>query len=50
VHYLWLPHVARIYSMYVYGKNETATLSRPQKVALQGVVQAIKQALTKEGR
>jgi hypothetical protein len=46
VHYLWLPHVRRIYLMYVYGKQEAATLTMPQKRALAQVVQAIKTATT----
>lgn len=46
VHYLWLPHVRRIYLLYVYGKQEAAGLSAAQKRALAQVVQAIKAATT----
>lgn len=45
VHYLWLPHRRRIYLMYVYGKDETTTLSAAQKQALHQMVQAIKAAV-----
>ena len=45
VHYLWLPHRQRIYLMYVYSKDETATLSTAQKRSLYQVVQAIKAAV-----
>lgn len=46
VHYLWLPHVRRIYLVYVYGKQEATGLSALQKKALSQVVQAIKAATT----
>jgi|SRR5579859_6254259 hypothetical protein len=31
VHYLWLAHKGRIYLIYVYGKNESTTLTADQK-------------------
>jgi hypothetical protein len=42
VHYLWLPHVERIYLLFVYSKDEGDTLSHEQKKALKSVVEAIK--------
>lgn len=42
VHYLLLPHKRLIYLMYVYGKDETATLNQEQKKLLREVVEAIK--------
>ena len=45
VHYLWLPHRQRVYLVYVYGKDETPTLSTAQKRALYQVVHAIKAAV-----
>src|SRR3972149_1648414 len=46
VHYLLLPHKRLIYLMYVYGKDETATLNQEQKKQLRGVVEAIKREHT----
>lgn len=43
VHYLWLSHRTRIYLIFVYGKNESSTLSAAQKKPLRQVVQQIKQ-------
>jgi hypothetical protein len=42
VHYLWLPHRGRIYLMFVYGKNESSTLTPDQKKTLRTVVAQIK--------
>ena len=42
VHYLFLPDVSRIYLMFVYAKDEMATLTKAQKKQLRAVVQAIK--------
>jgi len=42
VHYLLLPHRKLIYLLFVYGKDEAATLSQEQKQQLRGVVEAIK--------
>lgn len=42
VHYLWLSHRSVIYLMFVYGKDEIATLSADQKRELRQVVEAIK--------
>jgi hypothetical protein len=42
VHYLFLPDVSRIYLMFVYGKDELATLTETQKKQLRSVVEAIK--------
>jgi len=39
---LWLPHVARIYLLFVYSKEEGDTLSSEQKQALKLVVKTIK--------
>lgn len=50
VHYLGLPNRARIYLMYVYGKDETSTLSTARKRALSQVVQAIKAAVRETTR
>ena len=41
-----LPHKRLIYLMYVYGKDETATLNQEQKKQLRGVVEAIKREHT----
>jgi len=43
VHYLWLPHRDVIYLLFVYSKDEDATLGEPQKAALRAVVEGIKQ-------
>jgi hypothetical protein len=42
VHYLWLPHLGRIYLMFVYGKNEATTLTPDQKKTLRKIVAQIK--------
>ena len=42
VHYLWLPHLNRVYLLFVYAKDEADALSGEQKRALKIVVQAIK--------
>jgi hypothetical protein len=42
VHYLYLPHVGRIYLIFIYSKNEDPTLSPDQKRELSGVVASIK--------
>ena len=44
VHYLWLPHVRRIYLLFVYGKDEMTSLSSAQKAALTTITRAIKAA------
>jgi len=49
VHYLWLPGVAVVYLIYVYGKGERSTLSPAQKRQLRTVVQAIKAEWRKRG-
>lgn len=48
VHYLWLPHVRRIYFLFVYGKEQTSALTRGQKQALAAITRAIKAAVGKE--
>ena len=47
-HYLWLPHVERVYLMFVFGKGESDTLSPAQKRGLYQIVQAIKAAVREE--
>ena len=42
VHYLYLPHSALIYLLFVYGKDELITLSAVQKKQLRRVVEAIR--------
>lgn len=49
VHYLWLPHVSRIYLLFVYGKDEAASLSPAQKHALAMITRTIKAAVGREG-
>ena len=49
VHYLWLPHVSRIYLLFVYGKDEASSLSPAQKQALAMITRAIKTAVGTEG-
>lgn len=49
VHYLWLPHVSRIYLLFVYGKDEISSLSAAQKQALTLITRAIKAAVGTEG-
>ena len=44
VHYLWLPRKALVYLLYVYIKDEEATLTSDQKKQLRSVVMAIKRA------
>ena len=44
VHYLWLPHVHRVYLLFVYGKDEMTSLSSAQKAALTTITRAIKAA------
>lgn len=41
-HYLWLPHVSRIYLLFVYGKGEQDSLTPEQKQTLKKVVQKIR--------
>jgi hypothetical protein len=42
VHYLWLRHQGRIYLMFVYGKNESTTLSSDQKRQLRDMAARIR--------
>ena len=42
VHYLWLPHVDRVYLLFAYSKDEATTLSQAQKAALKAIVDEIK--------
>lgn len=42
VHYLWLPDVSIVYLIYVYAKDELATLAPQQKSQLAAVAHAIK--------
>jgi hypothetical protein len=48
VHYLWLPGPSVMYLIFVYGKDELATLSQDQKRQMKAVVQAIKDEWAKE--
>ena len=41
VHYLWLPHLQRIYLVFVYSKGDSDTLSADDKRMLKAVVQSI---------
>jgi len=41
VHYLWLPHLQRIYLVFVYSKDDSDTLSPDDKRKLKAVVQSI---------
>ncbi len=43
VHYLWLRHKGRIYLIFVYGKNESTTLTGDQKRQLRGIAAKIKE-------
>lgn len=43
VHYLWLQHKSRIYLIFVYGKNETATLNEQQKRQLRQIATQIRE-------
>lgn len=45
VHYLYLPHVSRLYLMFAYAKNEDDTLSPSQKRELSKIVTSIKAEL-----
>lgn len=47
-HYLWLPDKARIYLMFVYGKNESSGLTADQKKQLRSVVVQIKRSNERE--
>ena len=49
VHYLWLPHVSRVYFLFVYGKDETTSLSPTQQQGLATIARAIKTAVGTEG-
>ena len=49
MHYLWLPHVSRVYFLFVYGKDETTSLSPTQKQSLATIARAIKTAVGTEG-
>jgi hypothetical protein len=44
VHYLWLRHKGRIYLMFVYGKNESTTLTTDQKRQLREMAAEIKRS------
>jgi hypothetical protein len=48
VHYLWLPGPSVMYLVFVYGKDELATLTQDQKRQLKAVVQAIKDEWAQE--
>ena len=41
VHYLWLPHVRRVYLVFVYGKGEQSSLTKAQKKQLRSIVEQI---------
>jgi hypothetical protein len=41
VHYLWLPHLDRIYLVFVYSKHDRETLTPDDKRTLKAVVQSI---------
>ena len=41
-HYLWLRHKGRIYLLFVYGKNESTTLTAGQKRELRDIAAEIK--------
>jgi hypothetical protein len=42
-HYLWLQHKDRIYLIFVYGKNEMATLNEQQKRQLHQIATHIRE-------
>jgi hypothetical protein len=42
VHYLWLRHKGRIFLIFVYGKNESTTLTPDQKRQLREIASQIK--------
>lgn len=44
VHYLWLPHVNRMYLIFVYSKDEQDSLTKDQKKVLKEVVSQIRRA------
>jgi hypothetical protein len=48
VHYLWLSGPAVLYFIFVYGKDESPTLTQDQKRQLKALVQAIKAEWAKE--
>jgi hypothetical protein len=48
VHYLWLPAASIVYLVFVYTKDELATLTPDQKRQLKSTVQAIKHEWTRE--
>jgi hypothetical protein len=48
LHYLWLPDKARIYLIFIYGKNESSGLTLEQKKQLKTVVMQIKRSSEKE--
>ena len=48
VHYLWLPAASIVYLVFVYAKDEQATLTPDQKRQLKVIVQAIKHEWTRE--
>lgn len=48
VHYLWLPGLSVMYLIFVYGKDELATLTQDQKRQMKAVVQAIKDEWAQE--
>ena len=50
LHYLWLPHVGRIYMLYVYAKNESSTLTPQQKKQLRDIVAEIKRSVDEGGK
>lgn len=50
VHYLWLPDKSLVYLVFVYGKDETDTLTPDQKQELRAVVIAIKESHQRKGR
>ena len=43
VHYLWVKHRDRIYLIFVYGKNESATLTAEQKRQLRQIAAQIRE-------
>jgi hypothetical protein len=42
VHYLWLPEHCVVYLLFVYGKNEQASLAASQKQQLKQLVESIR--------
>jgi hypothetical protein len=49
VHYLYLPHVGRIYLIFIYAKNEADKLTPDQKRQLSRIVTTIKTELRARG-